>query len=101
MSNQYRRGRRLEYQVKKDLESEGWTVLRTAGSHGFADLVALRGANIKFIQCKLIAKQAQLNMVKKAVLSDLPKPGLADVSHELIVKIKGTKNYESYARGIS
>lgn len=38
----YEKGRAYEYRVKKKLEDEGWTVLRSAGSHGFADLVAIR-----------------------------------------------------------
>jgi Holliday junction resolvase len=37
----YHKGRRFEYQVKKWLEDKGYIVLRTAGSHGFADLVAI------------------------------------------------------------
>jgi hypothetical protein len=38
----YLRGRAHEYAIKRKWERDGWTVLRTAGSHGFADLVALR-----------------------------------------------------------
>lgn len=38
----YAAGRRYEYACKKKLEAEGWTVLRTAGSHGDADLVGYR-----------------------------------------------------------
>ncbi|MFZ8801637.1 MAG: hypothetical protein ACO2PO_01390 [Candidatus Calescibacterium sp.] len=37
----YHKGRRFEYQVKKFLEKQGYIVLRTAGSHGFADLIAV------------------------------------------------------------
>jgi len=50
----YQKGRRKEYLIKKQLEREGYIVLRTAGSHGFADLIAIdKDARlIKFIQCK-------------------------------------------------
>ena len=50
----YQKGRRKEYSLKKKFEREGFIVLRTAGSHGFADLIAIdRDARvIKFIQCK-------------------------------------------------
>ena len=50
----YQKGRKKEYLIKKQLEREGFIVLRTAGSHGFADLVAIdKDARwIRFIQCK-------------------------------------------------
>jgi hypothetical protein len=54
----YKKGRKKEYKIKKLLEKEGYIVLRSAGSHGFADLVAVRKPKerevreIKFIQCK-------------------------------------------------
>ena len=38
----YLKGRRLEYKAKKQLELEGWKVLRSAGSHGAFDLSAFR-----------------------------------------------------------
>lgn len=36
----YLKGRRLEYKAKKQMESEGWKVLRSAGSKGAFDLTA-------------------------------------------------------------
>ena len=58
----YIAGRRFEYKVKKYYENKGYTVLRTSGSHGFADLVAVKNSflswwqnktkTIIFIQCK-------------------------------------------------
>lgn len=36
----YRRGRGKEYAVKKLLENQNFTVMRTAGSHGDWDLIA-------------------------------------------------------------
>lgn len=49
----YVKGRAKEYKIKRDFTKRGYTVLRTAGSHGFADLVAVRSdGKIKFIQCK-------------------------------------------------
>ena len=40
--------------MRKELEINGWIVLRTAGSHGFADLIAINKSTkrIRFIQCK-------------------------------------------------
>ena len=37
----YHKGRHFEYQFKKFLQKQGYIVLRTAGSHGFADLIAV------------------------------------------------------------
>jgi len=48
----YNRGRAKEYRIKKKLEKEGWIVLRTSGSHGFADLIAIKKDEINFIQSK-------------------------------------------------
>ena len=50
----YVKGRMKEYSIKKGLELQGYTVLRTAGSHGFADLIAINKEKqiIRFIQCK-------------------------------------------------
>lgn len=51
----YLRGRNFEYKVKKYLQEQGYTVLRTAGSHGKYDLIAIKlepQPSIIFIQCK-------------------------------------------------
>ncbi len=54
MNRNYISGRAKEYRTKKKLERHGWICLRTAGSHGFADLVCVNKeeGTIKFIQCK-------------------------------------------------
>ena len=54
VNKNYLAGRRFEYRVKKYYENQGFTVLRTSGSHGFADLVAVKNDAriIIFIQCK-------------------------------------------------
>ena len=61
----YLSGRSREYRIANKLREEGMTVLRAAGSHGFADLVALDPQTriITFIQVKptsmgIKAKQA-------------------------------------------
>jgi Holliday junction resolvase len=38
----YRKGARAEYKLKSELERAGWTVVRSAGSHGYWDLVAFK-----------------------------------------------------------
>lgn len=55
MSNKnYVKGRAFEYKRKKAWERDGYIVLRTSGSHGFADLIAVKpGYPPVFIQCKV------------------------------------------------
>lgn len=50
----YKKGARKEYKIKKQLEGEGWFVVRSAGSKGAADLVAFNKETheIKLIQVK-------------------------------------------------
>lgn len=63
VNKNYIAGRNFEYKVKKYYENQGFTVLRTSGSHGFADLIAVKNfeifvgkgyfiKTIEFIQCK-------------------------------------------------
>lgn len=59
-NSNYRRGRILEYEIKKLLEGDGYAVARTAGSHGPWDIVAtkenqqgeVRELWIILVQCK-------------------------------------------------
>ena len=48
----YDTGRRLEYKAKKELEALGYTVVRSAGSKGPFDLVAIGENDIRLIQVK-------------------------------------------------
>lgn len=61
MNQNYRRGRQKEYSLKDSLEKDGYIVFRTAGSHGIADLIAVRPRlegkadlfpEVRFIQVK-------------------------------------------------
>jgi hypothetical protein len=58
-NTRYRAGRDLEYAAKNDLEVNGYITFRTAGSHGAADVIALKGVGGTFarretllVQCK-------------------------------------------------
>lgn len=50
----YLKGRAKEYRIMKKYRDRGLTVIRSAGSHGFADLVAIDFQKkwIYWIQCK-------------------------------------------------
>ena len=50
---QYSDGRKLEYAAAADLRANGYVVMRTAGSHGPADLIAIKPGELLFVQCKL------------------------------------------------
>lgn len=52
------KGIRYEYQIKDLLTDEGYYVIRSAGSHGLFDLIAINVSEKKIllIQCKKIAK---------------------------------------------
>ena len=50
---QYRRGANYERKIKKEYEEDGYLVLRSAGSKGPFDLVAIKEDSTILIQCKL------------------------------------------------
>jgi Holliday junction resolvase len=49
----YRRGAEFERRVADALRLDGYLVYRSAGSHGEADLVALKAGEVLLVQCKL------------------------------------------------
>jgi len=54
----YAKGVKAEYRLKRKLEEAGWTVVRSAGSHGYWDLVAFKfrkgHVDIALIQVKAL-----------------------------------------------
>src|SRR3990167_3652481 len=59
-NSNYRRGRAAEYELMGLLKKEGYSVLRTAGSHGFADIVAYTDNQtpVRLIQVKSTKSKA-------------------------------------------
>lgn len=51
-NKRYVSGRNFEYRVQRILEKGGWLVLRSAGSHGVFDLIAVNGYITVGVQCK-------------------------------------------------
>lgn len=49
---QYARGAVFERKVAGLLADDGYLVVRAAGSHGHADLVALKAGQVVLVQCK-------------------------------------------------
>jgi len=101
-NNYYIRGRRFEYQLKKDLEKQGWLVFRTAGSHGIYDLIALidnyKGdVLVRLIQCKTTDKEVNTKTLLKSFNKTLPFEDTT-VMQQLAVKVTGKKTYTIYTR---
>jgi len=63
----YKKGRNFEYQIIKLFSSAGYYTIRSAGSHGIFDILAVKDGVVFGIQCKLAnnisksEKQAMLN----------------------------------------
>lgn len=68
MATNYSKGRAYEYKAKKLLEEQGYTVLRTAGSHGPWDILAFRDPcePVRCIQIKSVKSERQ----RKKLLGD-------------------------------
>jgi Holliday junction resolvase len=92
----YLRGRRFEWQLKKDLEEQGYLVFRTAGSHGLFDLIGLdKNGKPLLIQCKVTKNDKNIKTLIKEFRKSLPFDWAA-VDQRLAVKITGSKGYEFY-----
>jgi Holliday junction resolvase len=62
----YVKGRRFENYVREKLEKRGFIVVRSAGSKGLFDLVALRRGEVLLIQCKWRKSRMNREMVEAA-----------------------------------
>ena len=66
----YAKGRRAEYKTMRVLEAAGYTTLRTAGSHGVADVVALGSTGaVRLISVK--SGTARPTAVEREALEEL------------------------------
>lgn len=52
MTTHYASGRAFEYRVRDELRGDGYFVVRSAGSKGIVDIVAIRPGQILLVQCK-------------------------------------------------
>ena len=52
MNKNYINGARRERRIMKKLEQEGWFCVRSAGSHGLIDIIAIKSGQFRFIQSK-------------------------------------------------
>ena len=86
----YISGRRFEYKYAKDLRELGCIVMRTAGSHGPFDLIAIGGSGqVTMIQCKVTEEQSVAERMLKDFRAKPPfPPALAEFTQMLVVKVK-------------
>lgn len=79
--------------------------MRTAGSHGFADIIAIKyfgsRTEIRFIQCKTSYKEENVKKllrecVKKSPIKFTWNAGPVRFTQELIIKIMGSSQYKIY-----
>ena len=86
--SRYRLGRRLEYRIKKLLEEHGYEVIRSAGSHGRWDLVAVKDKIVRLIQVK--KGKVQKHKIKD-LMPLLTKPALVSKEAWFYIPRKGIK----------
>lgn len=90
----YVAGRKFEYETKKYHELLGYTVLRTAGSHGLFDLIALgKNKPVLLIQCKKVRTVKQADKLLSKWRKHPPLGGEYPVHQHLAVKVKGQPGY--------
>ena len=91
--NRYASGANIEREIKKKLESDGFSVIRSAGSKGSIDLVAYDNKIIKFIQVKYAPDKKHMKVTKKeyAKLRKLVVPACA--TKEIWFRIRRVKEY--------
>ena len=69
-NSKYRGGRDLEYAVMKHLADNGYVIMcRAAGSHGPADVIAVKPGEQLFVQCKTNGKDSTAKRVHLAQLA--------------------------------
>lgn len=91
----YVAGRSFEYARKAAWESEGYEVVRTAGSHGAYDLIAYKKDEVNFIQCKRAAKEGEVEALANDFLKTSPI-FLTGVHQILEVRVKGKKEVKRF-----
>lgn len=86
MNKNYQRGTRFERIIIQTLEKIGYSTLRTAGSHGFADVVAVNCNLVRFIQGKVTKDKIRLSTYKPDIAKILETSIPENVTKELWIK---------------
>ena len=92
MNKNYLSGRRLEYEIMKKWEEKGYSVVRSAGSHGIWDVCAVRWDRpVELIQCKVTKDKRVAEAMIRMFKSSSPLLPSRYFHQTLLVKVKGTK----------
>jgi Holliday junction resolvase len=91
----YEKGVRVERLARKLLEDAGYYVIRSAGSKGAADLVAIDETHVQLIQVKV---KGQVNSEAKNKLEQIKVPAGVD---KVIWEYLGRNEWEFYPVGAS
>ena len=90
----YLSGRRAEYKLKREMETYGLIVLRTAGSHGPFDLIGIQPSLpivVRFIQVKSIKGKGSVSAAINQFVRKPPLCGAPGVYVQEIWVRKGGK----------
>jgi len=88
----YEAGRRWEWTVMREWKKAGYKVLRTAGSHGDYDVIAVKwGVYPAFIQCKVVQTEAEATRLIDNFLENPPWKGDSYYEQFIQIHIKGDK----------
>lgn len=91
----YTSGRRFEYEVATRYREEGYEVMRTAGSHGLFDLIAIKpGRHVDLIQCKVTTSPATAARLLREFKENPPIEGIKNVHQIMEVRIKGSSDIQ-------
>ena len=94
----YIAGRAFEYERMAHYKALGYEVMRTAGSHGKYDIIAISPmGSVEFIQCKRVSTEAEANLLIKKFRTSPPIPIVYTTQfHQVLeVKVKGSKKVHS------
>lgn len=76
MTTPYQKGVRAEYLLANELREQGWTVIRSAGSKGPADLVAWKEPDIRLIQVKRCCSVPELKRAIREAIDKFEESGV-------------------------
>jgi len=79
----YQRGYTLELKAVKELREAGYIAVRTAGSRGPFDIIALGPSGVRLIQVKRVSRQSFVTLLKEAKKELEQVPSLYGVSREV------------------
>ncbi len=70
MNARYRKGYRFEMAIYHKFKNAGYFVIRSAGSHGEFDIIAIKDGRILGIQCKYDGRltKAELERIKETAI---------------------------------